>query len=393
MSELRTVLEEIEEQISARPDSLERVFLRHRRRQRNKRITAGVTALAIAALGAFGIAHGFLFTERRPVTNQQTPVQKPVPESLQPIHRFPMKFPQDIVVAFGSVWTTNEFLDAVTRIDPTTGRTITIDVGAGVGPSSIEEAGGAIWVGGNEAIVRIDPTTNSVGPRVRGSFMGGARNLASGFGSIWADVRSGVLRIDPATGARIAEIAVTGQKACIQGVTTAADSVWVGCGTTAVRIDPTTNAVVGTVPDVGPWPLILSAGETLWVMTGTDIFSAPKPGRASSRLARIDPATNTVIPGTTIRLVRGASAPIPHPEGDVIWFPISTGRGPGVGMLYEFDGLSGRVVRAFDLSEGRKIGSNAVAFGYGSLWTASGTASQVRRFIDPGLSPETPTQP
>jgi hypothetical protein len=38
---------------------------------------------------------------------------------------------------------------------------------------------------------------------------------------------------------------------------------------------------------------------------------------------------------------------------------------------------------AFDISEGKGYGANAVAFAYGSLWLASGTANAVRRFAQP----------
>ena len=51
--------------------------------------------------------------------------------------------------------------------------------------------------------------------------------------------------------------------------------------------------------------------------------------------------------------------------------------------LFAFEPASGKVVTAFDISEGRGYGSNAIAFAYGSLWTASGTANAVRRFPRP----------
>jgi hypothetical protein len=52
-------------------------------------------------------------------------------------------------------------------------------------------------------------------------------------------------------------------------------------------------------------------------------------------------------------------------------------------MLFDFDATTGRVVKAFDLSEGKGYGDNAIAFGYGSVWTASGPPNKVRRWLLP----------
>ena len=387
MSEFRTTLENIQEQITARPDALERVLRRQQRKQRNKRIAAGVTALAVAAVGALGIAHGFLFTERRSMPGKPVPgPAAPQPIELQPINTFHTNFPQDIVVAFGSVWTTNEFRDSVTRIDPTTEQVVTIDVGADTRPGSIEAAGNTLWVGGDNAILGIDPTTNTVIHQLPALLRGGVDSLASGFGSIWAATRGGVLRIDPTTGTEIAKIDIVRHGSSIEGISVTTDSVWIGRGTDAVRVDPTTNTVVGMIRDVGPHPDLVSAGGATWVLTGYDIFTAPKPRMARSTLARVDPTTNTVIPGTSIVLIRGgASSGVPLVDGGTIWFPITGGRGPNVGRLYDFDAAAGRIVRTFDLSERHGVGSNAIAFGYGSMWAPSGLTNQVRRFLDPRL--------
>ena len=66
-----------------------------------------------------------------------------------------------------------------------------------------------------------------------------------------------------------------------------------------------------------------------------------------------------------------------------MWLSTSFGVGPGAGQLYAFEPASGKVVAAFDISEGKGYGSNGIAFAYGSLWTASGTANAVRRFPRP----------
>jgi hypothetical protein len=114
-----------------------------------------------------------------------------------------------------------------------------------------------------------------------------------------------------------------------------------------------------------------------------DPFGVASPELASTSLDRIDPQTNQLVPGSTVKLVQGAASAGGLADGDMIWFPTSFGEGPGAGKLYEFDATSGKVVKAFDLSEGKNYGSNAIAFGFGSMWTASGTANQVRRFQMP----------
>ncbi len=45
----------------------------------------------------------------------------PEPAALNRMEAFPTDFPQGLAVAAGSVWTANEFLDTVTRIDAATG--------------------------------------------------------------------------------------------------------------------------------------------------------------------------------------------------------------------------------------------------------------------------------
>jgi hypothetical protein len=115
------------------------------------------------------------------------------------------------------------------------------------------------------------------------------------------------------------------------------------------------------------------------------LFAVDSPDLAYSRVDRLDPVSNKVVPGTAIQLVRGA-----HVAGNVvadsaIWLSTSFGNPPGAGMLYKFDSANGRVTKAYDISEGKGCGSNAIAFAYGSLWTVAGTCNAVRRF--PGITP------
>jgi hypothetical protein len=126
---------------------------------------------------------------------------------------------------------------------------------------------------------------------------------------------------------------------------------------------------------------LLVARERAWVKTGADIYDATSPGDVVTLLQRFDPGGNRLVPGSKVRLTHtGASAVSAVAKGNHIWFPTTTGDGPDVGKLLEFDARRGRILRAFDLSQGKGCGYNALAFAFGSLWTASGICEQVTRW-------------
>jgi hypothetical protein len=303
--------------------------------------------------------------------------------ALNPMDRFATDFPQDLVIAFDSVWTANESIDTVTRIDPRSGEITAIQVEPGLGPQSVEAAGGAIWTAGAGGIDRIDPATNSVTSHTGGVGPG----VTFAFGSLWTARGDALVRIDPKSGnlvdvAKSSKDAKTERQGC--GATGAVGSIWFACGTTVDRVDPVSGEILATLLDVGTEARVQGAGGEVWLLTGLIPFQVSSPELAWTSLDRLDPETSQVIPGTTVELVRGASVGnLGLPDGDFIWFPTTSGVGPGAGMLYKFDARSGTVIEAFDLSEGQGYGSNAITFGYGSLWAASGQANEVRRFAMP----------
>ena len=296
---------------------------------------------------------------------------------------FATDFPQDLAIAFDSVWTANESIDTVTRIDPTSGKVTAIQVEPGLGPQSLEAAGGAIWTAGAGGIDRIDPATNSVTSHVDGVGPG----ITFAYGSLWTARSDVLVRIDPKSGEMVDVVESSKDETAERqgcGAGAAAGSIWFACGTTVDRVDPGSGEILATLLDVGTEARVQAGGGATWLLTGQIPFQVSSPDLAWTSLDRLDPVTNQVLPGTTVELVRGAAVGgIGVPDGDFIWFPTSFGVGPGAGMLYKFDARSGTVVEAFDLSEGKGYGSNAIAFGYGSLWTASGQANQVRRFPMP----------
>jgi ABC-type transport system substrate-binding protein/class 3 adenylate cyclase len=69
--------------------------------------------------------------------------------------------PSAIAHAFGSIWVANKLDGTVTRLDPSTGKTLAT-VAVGEGPTSLVAAGGRLWVANayDSSITSIDPETN-----------------------------------------------------------------------------------------------------------------------------------------------------------------------------------------------------------------------------------------
>jgi len=307
----------------------------------------------------------------------------PIPNAtpLSQLEAYATDFPQGLVAAFDSIWTTNENLDTVTRIDPTLTRVTAIHVGAtgepAVGPQRIAATGSSIWAAGGGGLVRIDPATDAVVTRVSGGF----QDVQAAFGGVWAGEHGGVVRLDPDTGTILAEVNVGGQDMCTLSV--AAGSIWLGCGQDLHRVDPATNAVSATIRGAGSSPVVIGDDRATWVLAGQDPFASASEGDAYSTIQRLDTAANRLVDGSAMRLVQGASAAGYLDDGASVWLSTTFGTGPGAGKLYRFDPAAGTVTAAFDVSEGKGYGANALGFAYGSLWLASGTANAVRRLPRP----------
>jgi hypothetical protein len=316
---------------------------------------------------------------RPPASATSTPVPGladaviPDATALKPQEKYTTDFPQGLLAAFDSLWTANEHLDTVTRIDPNTGRIIAIHVTPGLGPQSMAETDTAIWVAGGGGIDRINSATNGIDAHFDGRF----GSLLFAFGSLWAGEARGVLRLNPETGTKIAEPQVSDADQC--KVTVADDSIWLGCDEDLLRLDPTTDAVIASIKEAGPLGLVVSGDGGSWLATGLDPFGAASMDLTYTRLDRLDTDSNELVPGSGTRLVHGASAVGMLSNGADIWFSTSAGAPPG-GMLYRFDTSIGQVTAAFDISEGIGCGSQALAFAYDSLWTASPPCNDVRRF-------------
>jgi YVTN family beta-propeller protein len=193
----------------------------------------------------------------------------------------------DVAVGEGAVWVTDSRADAVSRIDPATGKIVaTIDVRD---PEHVAVGEGAVWVTNTDAgtLARLDPATDTVVATIEVGTSTLA--IATGEGAVWviAGDAGAVERLDPATNAVTATIDVPGRILDREGADLAVGegAVWVtnyDAGTVA-RLDPATNAVTATI-DVGTYPLAIAVGQgAVWVINYGD-----------RTLARLDPATNAV---------------------------------------------------------------------------------------------------
>lgn len=218
----------------------------------------------------------------------------------------PLRVPADAVaIAVGqrALWVTSvapgdlaaPLDDAVTRIDPASGRSVaTITVRRG--PLDVAATPGAVWVtnagGGGDSVVRIDPRTNRVAGRpVRTG--ASPQSLAVGGGSLWVanhDART-VTRIDPASGKVVADIPVPSEP---HRVAYGAGAAWVGNwhDDSVSRIDPETNRVVGS-----PIPIGVHAGNLAVGVGGVWVTSDYRVDAAAEDVVvvRIDPQTNRAV--------------------------------------------------------------------------------------------------
>lgn len=167
----------------------------------------------------------------------------------------------------GSLWVVVGLDEVVWRIDPGP-ETVTTAIPRSIAGfpyvgQGIAVGEGAVWVNGPDNVTRIEPDTNSSATIDVRHRLGG---IAAGEGGVWtADSREGVLwRIDPVREAPVRTINVG---AGSLGVAAGAGSVWVANSIdgTVSRIDPVTSEVVKTI-EVGGTPRGVAVGEGfVWV--------------------------------------------------------------------------------------------------------------------------------
>jgi YVTN family beta-propeller protein len=210
----------------------------------------------------------------------------------------------DIAAGFGSVWVAGGTDGTVTRIDPRTGRPSS-PIRVGHQPVFwVATGAGGVWATSGERVVRIDPTTDNLGPKVpisseptgltaghgavwlttenanllevspggeirqtSSSFQGGALAPAVGAGSVWGIVYLGRGVIQPVDPATLALGPGTETTAFPLDVTVGLSSVWaVDVRGTILRINPATAGIVARIETAPTARSAIGAGDgAVWV--------------------------------------------------------------------------------------------------------------------------------
>ena len=172
-----------------------------------------------------------------------------------------------IAYGYGAVWVANEGESVAWRIDPARNaveaRIPFSGQGAAFSGEGIAIGEGGAWVNRVNAIVRLNPETNSPTTIDVRQYYGG---IAAGEGAVWvADQEQATLwKVDPVREAAVKTIKVGSDPL---GVAVGAGSVWVANSSarTVSRIDPREDEVVATI-EVGGTPRGVAVGEgAVWV--------------------------------------------------------------------------------------------------------------------------------
>jgi streptogramin lyase len=181
--------------------------------------------------------------------------------------------PFDVLLAAGSLWASSYDVGVVARLEPRTGRSISISRD-GPNPAGLAACGGRIWVGhGRDAtwLTAIDPTNGRVERVEVGAATPSSPQCV--LGDLWAATADSVVRLDARTGAVRARIHVGGTPADIAA---APDGlVWVTDKERSLvfRVDPRANRIVDSFA-AGPGAFSLARlGRSMWVTSyaGSDV--------------------------------------------------------------------------------------------------------------------------
>ncbi len=275
-----------------------------------------------------------------------------------------------VVVAAGFAWwaTTNTGDEAGTT--SVGGGEVTDTIPVGAGPSVVAVGEGAIWVGGDGSVSRIDPASREVTDTIPAGTGLTGMAVSEGAGWVMYGFDGSVLRIDLAS-REVTDTIPVGAR--LTGLAVGEGAVWVlsiddNFDGSVLRIDPASGEVSETI-FVDPMPGEVAVGEgAVWVVGGD--------AGGDGSVLRIDPASGEV----TETIPIGVSFP-----GDV-----AVGEGAvwvgGDGSVLRIDPASGEVTDTIPVG----AGPYGVAVGEGAVWVG-GDGSVLR--IDPASGEVTDTIP
>jgi outer membrane protein assembly factor BamB len=267
-----------------------------------------------------------------------------------------------VMSAFGSVWAVDP-TGRLIRIDPATRDVLTsFDVPARTG---LAEGAGAIWVGDDAGLQRIDPRTGNVVARVPmrtpsgDSF--GLSNLVFADRYAWGIGDEGLLRIDLTRNRADRFVSVHGA-GLIRGAALQDGVLWVIARSDELqRFDARTGARLGSVR------VSWSPQVSLYAQNGVALTSS----RLDGRIARVDLATGRELWARDI----GSRPGWWEVAGRDVWVQISTGHGRD--RLLRLDARTGKPLSTTELPD---LGVTTMAVVNGQIWvgTPNGTIDVVR---------------
>jgi streptogramin lyase len=274
--------------------------------------------------------------------------------------------PAVIVPAFGSLWIADDVAGTVLRVDPHTRDVVARFRVPSASHITITPVGDQLWTSteGRPLIVRIDPATNTVIARAPLRTPAGRRFTPLGVVAdddvAWAVTDTGALRLDPQTGAgtRMAQAPPESRWFAL-----GTNALWAfGTDGRAYRMDARTGARRGSIP-VG-----LPGADTLGA-EGDRLFAAARVG---SELARLDPATGTLI---WSRRLGGSRDAIAGARGTT-WIHVAGAGRPD--RLIGLDTATGRTVAAGTVDT---LGATGLAVSGDEIWlsTAGGRTLVLRQ--------------
>jgi DNA-binding beta-propeller fold protein YncE len=173
---------------------------------------------------------------------------------------------------------------AATGLSGTPTVTDTIRLPRGI--TDIVTGEGAVWAASPSAVLKLDPSTDSVIARIPVAGIGDSGQLATGAGAVWVALPDRVVRINAVTNQVEASIPVV---PTIEGIAASDSAVFVSqerFGGSIMEIDPTSNTIVGS-----PIRLLGDAGE-LAVLSDGLLWAASSTQGGSGAL--VDPKTGEV---------------------------------------------------------------------------------------------------
>jgi hypothetical protein len=260
---------------------------------------------------------------------------------------------------------------------------------------------GAAWVVLHGELVRVDPSRNRIGARVRVSQPEQAMDVLLAGGMVWVATSTGMVGVDPRTGRVLGTVPSNGH----DGAVAAEDGSlwWLACEGPAaagrcrlLRRDPQTLAVaavvslpeaVVSVPDAVV-PGIAVQGGSVWVLSGNGprLWRLPTAGGAPARLALplVTPPAPAAAAAHATAVASGFGAVWVLTDLYAAAAPWGTRVGPA---LLRIDPAAGRVAAALPLADlDRPV---ALAIGTRSVWVQGwqihqdATASVVVERVDP----------